>query len=753
MDSMLRLPFLRLQAGPRGLITPLLLGMGAFAQANPPAASFQTDQVEVRLVPATTQVRPGERLTVGLHQRIAPQWHTYWRNPGDSGLATRLSWQLPSGAQAGPIQWPIPQHFEIGPVTNYGYADAVTLLTEVSLPSTLPVGSEVPIQVEAHWLVCHEVCIPQKATLSLSLPVVAADAPASPLDPLITQARAQLPQTPAWSATVARSGSGLTLTLPAQAVSAQAQETPRLRFFPFESVPVSHAGAQTVTRQGDAWVLQLPAGEAPLNEGQVLDGVLVVDPGEGQGPQARKVGYTVQGTVQPAGAASPRGTPVPASVSASADVPRIDRLGLASALLLALLGGLVLNLMPCVFPVLSIKALALLQHSAQSPAKARLHGLAYTGGVLASFALLAAVLIVLKAGGDQVGWGFQFHSPVFVLAVAYLLFAVGLSLSGVFTLGQSVTGLGQSLADRSGYAGSFFAGVLATIVATPCTAPFMGGAIGFALTQPAAVLLAVFLSLGLGLALPYLLLSTWPALQRWMPRPGVWMERLKQVLAFPMYATTAWLIWVLAQQAGVDAVAIALAGLIAIAFAAWAYDSSRLASPSARKGGAALAVIALSGALGASHVGLRAIEQSAPGAAASLRPGESADSQPYNAAAFEALRAEGKPVFLNFTAAWCITCLVNERVALSQRSVQSAFQAQGITYLKGDWTRQDPAITAVLQRFGRSGVPLYVYYPPGSHSEPVVLPQLLTPGLVLSAIGDANRVSRSPPLGAYAKKN
>lgn len=734
-NSMLRLP---VHLSVRGLITPFLLGLGALAHAAPPPASFQTDQVGVRLVPATAQVRPGERLILGLHQRIAPHWHTYWRNPGDSGLSTRLDWQLPAGAQAGPIQWPIPQHFEIGPVTNYGYADAVTLLTEVSLPSTLAVGSQVPIEVEANWLVCHEVCIPQKARLGLSLPVVAADAPAAPVDPLITQARAQLPQTPAWSATVARAGTGLTLTLPAQAVPANA--TPVLRFFPSEWGPVSHAGAQTVSRQGDAWVLQLPAGEAPLAEGQVLDGVLVVS--QGEGAQAQKVGYTLQGKVGPAGTTAPSSLPPVAALTVSEG----STVGLASALLLALLGGLVLNLMPCVFPVLSIKALALLQHSAQSPAKARLHGLAYTGGVLASFALLAGVLILLKASGDQVGWGFQFHSPVFVLAVAYLMFAVGLSLSGVFTLGQSVTGLGQSLADRSGLAGSFFAGVLATIVATPCTAPFMGGAIGFALTQPAAVLFAVFLSLGLGLALPYLLLSAWPALQRWMPRPGVWMERLKQVLAFPMYATTAWLIWVLAQQAGVDAVAIALAGLIAIAFAAWAYDSSRLAGPIAKKGGVALAVIALSGALAASHIGLTSIEQTAAASPAANTGtiGAPVGHQAYSEASFDALRAQGQPVFLNFTAAWCITCLVNERVALSQPSVQSAFQAQGVTYLKGDWTRQDPAITAVLQRFGRSGVPLYVYYPPGSHSEPVVLPQILTPGLVLSSIGDANRVAKAP---------
>jgi thiol:disulfide interchange protein DsbD len=410
---------------------------------------------------------------------------------------------------------------------------------------------------------------------------------------------------------------------------------------------------------------------------------------------------------------------------------------------LALLGGLILNLMPCVFPVLSIKALSLLNHAHQTRLQARLHGLVYTLGVLASFALLGAVLIVLKAGGAQIGWGFQFQSPPFVLAAAYLMFAVGLSLSGVFSVGGSVAGIGSSLAARSGYSGSFFTGVLATIVATPCTAPFMGGALGYALTQPPAELMAVFLSLGFGLALPYLLLSNWPLLQRCLPRPGRWMERVKEVLAFPMYAAAVWLVWVLAQQAGSNAIAIALGGMVVIAFAAWLFETTRSGSTLARRSGAGVAALAVAGALAGGYLGVKA------DSADTTRMTDSASAEkislPYTAERLQALRTRGEPVFVNLTAAWCITCLVNERVALSKSSVVEAFRKAGITYLKGDWTNQDRQITRQLAAFGRSGVPLYVFYPHGVDAGPVVLPQLLTPEIVLAAVSSSPSSPRVNP--------
>ncbi|KAB2967284.1 thioredoxin family protein, partial [Zoogloea sp.] len=415
---------------------------------------------------------------------------------------------------------------------------------------------------------------------------------------------------------------------------------------------------------------------------------------------------------------------------------------MGAALLFALLGGLVLNLMPCVFPVLSIKALSLLRHAHQARRETRLQGLAYTAGVLASFSLLAGVLLALKAGGSEVGWGFQFQSPVFVLGVAYLMFAVGLSLSGLITFGAAAAGVGAGLADKPGYAGSFFTGVLASVVATPCTAPFMGAALGFALAQPAPELLAVFLSLGLGLALPYLLLSFWPALQRLLPRPGAWMERLKEGLAFPMYGAAVWLVWVLAQQAGPNAIAIALGGMLAIAFAAWLTHHSHGARPLARHGGRGLALLTLAAALGGGYLGVSGDNARA----ASAAPLAGQAWEPYSKARFDALRAEGKPVFVNFTAAWCITCLANEKVALSSPEVEAAFHKAGITYLKGDWTNKDPQISAHLADFGRSGVPLYLLYPAGpagsassgDRTAVQVLPQLLTPTTVLAAIDHAS---------------
>lgn len=698
-----------------------------------PVPEADTGHVRAKLVASVGQVHPGEQITIGLNQRIIEHWHTYWSNPGDSGLATTIEWTLPTGASAGDIQWPIPHKFKLGPVTNYGYEREVTLLSPVTVPKDARAGSSFPLEAKVNWLVCQDTCIPQEAHLSLSLPVVAPGQPSLPGSPLIDQARAQLPVASPWKVGAQAHAHGVALRIEDAALGgAQVKD---VWFYPLTWGHVAHNAEQPRTTDAQGVTLQLQAGETPPQPGQALAGVLVVTQTDGQGGDVRR-GYDVSVTVPPGGAPAPPATPL-AAADATAPASSLEEapIGLGLALLLALLGGLVLNLMPCVFPVLSIKALAMLNHHDQTPRQARLHGLAYTLGVLASFALLAGLLVAVKAGGAQVGWGFQFQSPLFVLVVAYLMFAVGLSLSGVFTIGASVTGVGSSLADRSGYTGSFFTGVLATVVATPCTAPFMGGAIGFALTQPTPALLAVFLSLGLGLALPYLLLSSWPALQRWLPRPGLWMERVKQALAFPMYGAAAWLVWVLALQAGIDAVAAALGGMVLIAFAAWVYDSSRHSSVFARRAGLGLAAVALLVAIGGTGLAVRSFEATA-GASHTLSANAAADRnwEPYSTERFEALRAKGDPVFLNFTAAWCITCLVNERVALSRPPVAEAFKAQGITYLKGDWTRQDPQISQVLDKFGRSGVPLYVYYPQGLQSKPVVLPQILTPELVVSAV-------------------
>lgn len=683
------------------------------------ATTAKTDQVEVELLASAEAVRPGDRIWIGVYQNIIPHWHTYWKNPGDSGLPTRIQYQLPPGANVGDIQWPTPEKFVLGPVVNYGYQDQVTLLSPLTIAETTPVGSPLRITAEVNWLVCEEICIPQQASLTIELPVVDKISPVGSEPPRIRAARAAWPQPAPWPAELIAAGDRAELRL----ANAQVLADQKLEFFPDAWGPVAHGSEQTLAVDREVVSLSLHPGDQALVAGQTLSGLLVV----GDGGDRR--GYSVR-AMWPAGVtasvapASTQTAEVP--LAPAGNEPSGDAIDLPLALLLALAGGLILNLMPCVFPVLSLKALALVEQAALEPQSARRHGWAYLAGVVCSFAALADVLLLVKAAGAEVGWGFQFQSPWFVLLVAYLMFAVGLSLSGVFQIGAGIAGVGSAWAARGGYVGSFATGVLATVVATPCTAPFMGAAVGFALTQSAPAMFAVFACLGLGLALPYCLLSHWPALQRCLPRPGAWMETLKQGLAFPMYAAAAWLIWVLARQSGSLALAGALAGCVAIAFAAWLYQTGRNGGDWARGLSSAGALLLLIGALAG---GLAGLESRSPQTVVA----SDETAQAYSSARLTELRAAGKPVFVNLTADWCITCLVNERVALASEPVSNAFRNAGVAYLKGDWTQRDPAITAILAEHGRSGVPLYLYFAPGA-ARAEVLPQILTPELVVKTV-------------------
>jgi thiol:disulfide interchange protein len=395
----------------------------------------------------------------------------------------------------------------------------------------------------------------------------------------------------------------------------------------------------------------------------------------------------------------------------------------------AILGGLILNLMPCVFPVLSIKAIGLVQQAKEHPAAVRGKGLVFAAGVISSMLCLAAALLILRAGGEEIGWGFQLQSPLFVTLLIYLLLAVGLNLSGVFEVGGGLAGVGDGLTQGDSYRASFFTGVLTTLVATPCTAPYMAFAVGAALTQPPVFALGIFAALGFGLALPYLLLSFAPWMRRALPKPGAWMDTLKQVFAFPIYASAAWLLWVLAGQTSSFGLGAALAGAILIAFAAWAYQKSKSSSTGGRVAALATATLA---ALLAIILPVRFADVAAAAAGASAASAHTADEwQPYDAAQVAKLNAAGRPLLVNFTASWCLTCLVNERNAFTDSAVQEVFRSKGVTLMKGDWTKRDPAITQALASFGRAGVPLYVVYnsKPGS-TEPVILPQLLTPSVV-----------------------
>jgi len=689
------------------LVAVVALGLLPAAQAQPSG----NDLVDAALIAEPQSIRAGQPFWVGVRLRMAEHWHTYWRNPGDSGLATEISWALPPGFSAGPIVWPVPERIPVAHLVNYGYEGEIVLLTQITPPAQLPAG-ETKLRADVNWLVCQKECIPGEATVDLALP--GGNGESNPTTKAaFDAARQQVPQASPWSARMQMTDTGFVLS-----VAASGLEGGRIReavFLPHQESMIEHAAAQPLTVDADGLTLQMQRGSfAAAGLPQQTGGLLLIseDIGGRLQRQAFEFPQIAYGAV---GAAT------------------TDWVAVLQAALLALLGGMLLNLMPCVFPVLSIKILALVSHSGQGRAQIRRHGMAYTFGILVSFAALAGLLLALRASGAQIGWGFQLQMPLVIALLAYLLFAMGLSLSGVFHVGGGFAGMGDALTRRSGYQGSFFTGVLAAVVATPCTAPFMATATGFALTQPAAVGIGIFLALGFGLALPFLILTFVPQLADRLPRPGLWMERVKQALAFPLYATVAWLVWVLSQQVGQQGLLAAMLGLVLVAAAAWSFGlRGRVAMASA--------VVMLLATVGALYSTAR--DPATPAAAvAQMQPGSATEA--FSRQKLDSLVAQQKPVFVNMTAAWCITCMVNERTALSSDSVQAAFRERGIIYMKGDWTNQDPEITRVLEQNGRSGVPLYLYYAGGKS---VVLPQILTPAIVLEHLDQLDRPEKSASL-------
>jgi thiol:disulfide interchange protein DsbD len=708
----------RLLGGLVVLVFAVALGLASTAAGAADAYSAGP-MVRAELVSELAGIEPGARFWVGLRQRIAPGWHTYWINPGDSGEPATIEWTLPAGFTAGDIVWPHPERIPAGPAMSFGYSGEVVLLTEITAPSGLAPGSRVALRARASWLVCEKICIPEEARVELTLPVVGARPAPDPRGAaLIAQARAAVPAPSPWPASFRVGPEGIRLSVAARGL--MRDRIADVWFFPARWGVVDNAAPQEVEVGDEGIAMRLVRGPLPETPAQALDGVLVVT--ERLDGRTARHAFTIQAA--------------PAGAAAGAPAAGARGLSLLEAVALALAGGIVLNLMPCVLPVLSVKALALVEHAGGDARTLRRHGAAYTAGVLACFGIVAGALLALRAGGEQIGWGFQLQSPLFVTLLAFVLFALALSLSGVVLIGGSLAGAGHALARRPGYAGSFFTGALATVAATPCTAPFMGGAIGFAVTQPWTTALVVFQALGLGLALPYLGLTLVPAWRRLLPRPGAWMERLKQLLAFPLYASVAWLVWVVSQQAGPEGVAVALGGLLLIGFAAWLYEASRGARPRWRQAAVAGVGLAVLGAVGLGAVSGGASPSSARATGGAAAGGMSAEA--FSPRRLAELRAQGTPVFVNFTAAWCITCLVNERVALRSPEVAAVFARKGVVYLKADWTNRDAQIAEVLASFGRNGVPLYVLYPPattgGAAGEPTVLPQILSEGTIIDAI-------------------
>jgi thiol:disulfide interchange protein DsbD len=670
------------------LFVLLLCGLPALAQTM-----GRAPKVHASLIPETSAVAPGGTVTIALQEEIAPGWHTYWRNPGDAGQPSEIQWDLPRGWKAGAIQWPTPRRLPVASLMDYGYVGKPWLLIDLTAPATAKPGQTLTLKGHASWLVCENICIPEDQQVALSLRI---GTPGS-RDPRFAAARALLPTPSPWAVQYAL---GKTLDL-FVAAPALAKAHPReVDFFPLRSGTIKDAAPQQLGFAKDGLVLRMQPGKHIGARGGAMDGVLVLTSAD----------HSIQAINVSA---------LPGRVPA-ASFPARGGIGLALALLFAFVGGLILNVMPCVLPVLAMKALALTRHGGDH-SRATREGFAYSVGAVLSFVAFGVTLIVLRAGGDAIGWGFQLQNPIAVAFFALLIFAVGLNLSGVFELG-SVTA-GDSLARRGGVAGAFFTGILAVAVAAPCTVPFMAVALGFALTQTAVVALGIFLALGIGFALPFLLLAIWPAALKIIPKPGSWMLRFKQFLAFPMYAAAAWLVWVLALEAGSNAVAFILAAMILLALAAWLWNTTRGYGARGRGIGALAALLALFTAL-ALVVGLRASQP-----VSSLV--QKSDS--YSATRLAALRAAGKPVFVDATAAWCITCLVNEQAVLSKPEIRDAFRVHHVVMLIADWTNRNAAITALLQAQGRSGVPLYLYYAPGAAS-PRILPQILTQDTVLAAI-------------------
>lgn len=690
-----------------------------------PGAVVTTERVRAELVAhAPEGVAPGQPLWLGLSIAHQPEWHTYWKNPGDSGLPTQLEWQLPAGLEAGAIAWPLPEIIRVGPLANYGYEDRLLLPVPVQVAPDFkaPDGDTLTIRLHASWLVCRVECIPEEGNFTLQLPVRSATALHAEA---FAAAQARQPVALDGQGTAKVAGERLQLRIEGLPAALQGKT---LALFPETPEVLEHAALPgsgwTQAWDGTAWTADWPLsamrGETPAE----LPLVVAPIPAAGDGPVGWRSVAKVEGRWDsaPVAQVSPALAAALAANAQQAPAAAAGGSSLWFALLGGLLGGLILNLMPCVFPVLAIKIVGFARHG-QDRRMQRLGGLAYGAGVLLSFLALGGLLLALRAAGQQLGWGFQLQSPGLVAAMAALFTLLGLNLAGMFEFGRMLPQRWAGAQLRHPVAESFLSGVLAVAIASPCTAPFMGASLGLAIDMPAVQALTVFAALGIGMALPYVLASWVPALVRWLPRPGAWMETFRHAMAFPMFATVAWLVWVLGQQSGIDGAGALLVLLVALSALVWAltlHGKTRWLLG----GVMLLGTLWLASAVGP-HVTRAAAAESAQAANAG-------DWQPWSAERVSSLTAAGTPVFVDFTAAWCVTCQVNKHTTLNRDEVRADFAARGVALLRADWTRRDPAITAALAALGRSGVPVYVLYAPGK--PPQVMTELLSPAEVHAAL-------------------
>ncbi len=664
-------------------------------------AVSQQEIVRASLVSEHEAIQAGQPIHVGVLLEPQPGWHTYWENPGDAGMATSFKWTLPEGFTESGIQWPAPERVAEGTLVTHSYHDTVFLPVTITPPASLDTTQNFSFKAKATWLVCKDICIPETAELELTLPAIESVPVATSNAALFAKHREHAVKKLDAKVQYNLEAPYITLTVPLSALDNK--KISSATFFPRQYNVYEYGANQDFAVDGDTFRLKIQhSNDMPEENSTGILSLTFTDNSVAHYDITLSATATVSNTSEGA------------------------QHGLISYILLAIMGGLILNLMPCVLPVLSLKTLAIVKKAGQSPAAVRRQGLAYTFGILLSFTLVAGLLIALRNTGEAIGWGYQMQSPAFVGFLAYLLFVVGLNLSGLFDM-PVLFGNSAANADDSSLSGSFYTGILATAVATPCTAPFMATAVGAALTMPAIESLLIFAALGLGLALPFLLISFFPALLRFLPKPGAWMERFKQFLAFPMYASVIWLLWVLVLQTGAGGLVIAMGGMLALVVLIWFKGFFEIQS----KRYLWLAIITSAAVLAftlpmlehmQANVGKQVMEDS-----------YGITEVPYSKDTLSSLIRSGKPVFVNATAAWCLTCQLNAKVAIHTQGTAQLFKDKGVTYMVADWTRPSSEITEFLSSFGHKGVPLYVYYPP-SGGKPLVLDQLLTENTIASAI-------------------
>lgn len=694
--------------------------LAAPSTAEGARARVETTYADSALFPVEQGFAPGQTTTLVFQQHLRPGWHVYWKNPGDSGLPLELDWRLPDGFTAGDVLYPTPEHISLGPLANYGHHGEPVFLLPVTAPATARIGDTVEVSVKATWLICEDICVPEDGEFALSLPVVASPALDGDAAALAEAARAAAPQPFEADAVFSIADGAVVLSM--RAPDGQVTDG---YFFPEPEGLIEPVAPQRIERRGERLAIAMTPGFSIAAAGEKLPGVFGYVDADGR---RRGLAFTASRSAEPI---EPPAAVVAAGLSPGAGPGSGSLAGLPYLLLAAFFGGLLLNIMPCVFPVIFIKAASLMKAAGASRSAVRRDGMLYGAGVVATFAALGGLLLILRAGGEQLGWGFHLQSPAVVLLSAYVLFLVGLNLAGLFHVGESLQGIGSGLAAQRGAAGSFFTGVLAVAVAAPCIGPFLTAPIGAAAFLPPAAGMAIFVVMGLGLAAPYLAVTFAPRLGALLPKPGAWMEVMKQALAFPVFAGAAYFLWVLAQQTGADGLARALVGALLLAFAAWLFELSK------RRRGRAVIVragAALSLALAAlPFAGLRFVDTAQ---AAPVRVGD-VETVSYAPSRLDELRALGRGVFIDFTAAWCVTCQVNKLTVLSREDVAAAFADNDVTLMVADWTRRDPVITEALAGFGANGVPLYVYYPP--EGAPVVLPQPLTARAIVQTVQSSKR--------------